>query len=61
MVFPRAALRDFPWAKPKGNHKERPCHTDENPFHPDTFTEIYIISLRKIDGLGPVDNRPSTD
>ena len=42
-VFPRAgraALRDFPRAKPEGNPEEQPCHPEENPVPPEPFTLI---------------------
>ena len=39
----RAAPRDFPRAKPKGNPEEQPCQPEENPVHPDSFTWIYIL------------------
>ena len=34
---------DFPQAKPEGNPKEQPCQPEENPFLPDSFTQIYIL------------------
>ena len=36
----RAALRDFPRAKPEGYPEEQPCQPKENPLHPDSSTWI---------------------
>ena len=41
----RAAPRDFPRAKPKGNSKEQPCQPKEDPVLPEFYTQIYIIFL----------------
>ena len=39
----RAAPRDFPMAKPKGNPEEQPYQPMENTVFPDSFTQIYIL------------------
>ena len=41
----RAAPIDFPRAKPEGNPEEQPCQPEENPALPDSFTQIYILTL----------------
>ena len=48
MEFPkagRAAPRDILRAKPEGNAEEQLCQPKENPFVPDSFTQIYILFL----------------
>ena len=42
----RAALRDFPRAKPWGSSEEDPCQPKENPVLPDSFPQINITFLK---------------